>query len=220
MQDYNNPQTLNRYTYVLNNPLKYTDPTGHFADWIIDALTIAFDVGQMVAEPSWENGGYLAADVILGIVPFVPAGVGPVAKGVQAGVKNVKGADKAAEGAKVIDKGSGLLAKAEELGSIKNHLSKLDYAVENDAMIERINTKIEKGEALTGADAEFYVHELEESRLMDNGMGYETAHQKAMAKYNVCEWDLYDPAAVQAADASNGGWRSFADDYYDYWGIK
>ncbi len=27
-----NPQALNRYTYVLNNPLKYTDPTGHRYD--------------------------------------------------------------------------------------------------------------------------------------------------------------------------------------------
>ena len=27
--DYKNPQELNRYTYCLNNPLKYTDPTGH-----------------------------------------------------------------------------------------------------------------------------------------------------------------------------------------------
>ena len=25
-----NPQTLNRYSYVLNNPLRYTDPTGHY----------------------------------------------------------------------------------------------------------------------------------------------------------------------------------------------
>ena len=25
-----NPQSLNRYAYVLNSPLKYTDPTGHF----------------------------------------------------------------------------------------------------------------------------------------------------------------------------------------------
>jgi RHS repeat-associated protein len=27
-----NPQSLNRYSYVLNNPLKYTDPTGHEYD--------------------------------------------------------------------------------------------------------------------------------------------------------------------------------------------
>ena len=27
---YANPQNLNRYSYVTNNPLRYTDPTGHF----------------------------------------------------------------------------------------------------------------------------------------------------------------------------------------------
>ena len=29
VQDYKNPQTLNRYSYCLNNPLRYTDATGH-----------------------------------------------------------------------------------------------------------------------------------------------------------------------------------------------
>jgi len=27
-----NPQSLNRYSYVLNNPMKYTDPSGHCTD--------------------------------------------------------------------------------------------------------------------------------------------------------------------------------------------
>ena len=29
MPGYSNPQNLNRYSYVTNNPLRYTDPTGH-----------------------------------------------------------------------------------------------------------------------------------------------------------------------------------------------
>jgi len=31
------PQSLNRYAYVQNNPLKYTDPSGHFANVIVGA---------------------------------------------------------------------------------------------------------------------------------------------------------------------------------------
>ena len=30
MPGYTNPQNLNRYSYVTNNPLRYTDPTGHY----------------------------------------------------------------------------------------------------------------------------------------------------------------------------------------------
>ena len=30
---YANPQNLNRYSYVNNNPLRYTDPTGHMLDY-------------------------------------------------------------------------------------------------------------------------------------------------------------------------------------------
>ena len=31
-----NPQSLNRFSYVLGNPLKYTDPSGHFEEDEID----------------------------------------------------------------------------------------------------------------------------------------------------------------------------------------
>jgi hypothetical protein len=30
--DYTNPQAWNRYSYVLNNPIRYDDPTGHCAE--------------------------------------------------------------------------------------------------------------------------------------------------------------------------------------------
>lgn len=44
--DWKNPRDFNRYSYVLNNPLKYSDPTGH--RWWIDDY-IPLDLGP---EPS------------------------------------------------------------------------------------------------------------------------------------------------------------------------
>jgi hypothetical protein len=96
-----NPQCFNRYSYCVNNPLKYIDPTGHFWDWFIDWASIAFDAIEFWNNPSWANGGYLLGDLILGIVPFIPAGIGPLVKGVTKGTEIVKGVDKVIEGAKI-----------------------------------------------------------------------------------------------------------------------
>ena len=43
--DIYNPQNLNRYSYVLNNPYKYTDPTGNF--WIA-AIGVAFTIAAIL----------------------------------------------------------------------------------------------------------------------------------------------------------------------------
>ncbi len=48
MSGISNPQNLNRFSYVANNPLRYTDPTGHMA-------CIDFDEnGQCIRDPDWS----------------------------------------------------------------------------------------------------------------------------------------------------------------------
>jgi RHS repeat-associated protein len=53
VQSFSNPQTLNRYSYCLNNPLKYIDPTGHVVDFVVDGLSISFFADVMIGDPGF-----------------------------------------------------------------------------------------------------------------------------------------------------------------------
>ena len=70
-----NPQTLNRYAYALNNPVKYNDPTGHWAESPLDLLFLAFDIHQVATEGfTPENSLVLVADVACLILPSATGG--------------------------------------------------------------------------------------------------------------------------------------------------
>jgi len=171
-----NSQSLNRYSYCLNNPLKYTDPTGH-GWWSIalDIASIVFDCYELSVNPSLGNLGLLALDVALTCIPVVPAGVGPVVKGATQGVKLfskgekvVKGAEKAAEGAKYATDAVKALQGSSDIGAFltkagKNadKVSEIKEAfqpgakivkLENDTVVYRYwggNNSVEKGEWVT-----------------------------------------------------------------------
>ncbi|RED54736.1 RHS repeat domain-containing protein [Cohnella lupini] len=65
-----NPLTLNQYTYVHNNPLIYSDPTGHFIDLVADIGFILYDLGTIVMNPANPTNWYaLGADVGGALVP-------------------------------------------------------------------------------------------------------------------------------------------------------
>ena len=66
------PQSLNRYSYVYNNPLKYRDPSGHIAWLVIGAIALkALDYGwtawdgyqssRVLADPNASRGDKLMA---------------------------------------------------------------------------------------------------------------------------------------------------------------
>ena len=66
-------QNFNRYSYVLNNPLKYTDPTGEFfwAPVIIGAAIGAY-TGYKIADAkgydmgNWQTYGYMVGGAVIG----------------------------------------------------------------------------------------------------------------------------------------------------------
>jgi len=90
-----NPQALNRYAYVYNNPLRHTDPSGHWLETLWDIASIAWDLYEIRKDPRnlW-NWGALAVDAGAAILPFVPGGVGAgVAGGTAAGPRKGGGGD-------------------------------------------------------------------------------------------------------------------------------
>ena len=68
-----NPQNYNRYAYCLNNPLKYTDPSGEFF-WIPFAIGAAIGAytGYKIADANgynlgdWQTYGYIVGGAFIG----------------------------------------------------------------------------------------------------------------------------------------------------------
>lgn len=112
-----NLQAINPYSYMLNNPMSGTDPTGYIIETALDVASVAVGVASIAA---WDentslgekllDGGGLALDVIAVAIPLVPGGASLLIKGAKAAAKLddaadvARGADKAVDAAKGVEK--------------------------------------------------------------------------------------------------------------------
>jgi len=110
-------QAWDRYAYVNNNPLKYTDPSGHWLETAWDILNIAWDIQAIRQDPGnlW-NWGALVVDVGTALLPGVPAFAGVVSKGGKAAKAAVEVASHADE---VVDVGKLGTKAAEALKAVE-----------------------------------------------------------------------------------------------------
>jgi RHS repeat-associated protein len=146
-------QAWDRYAYVNNNPLKYTDPSGHWLETAWDILNIAWDLYEVRRDPSLLNIGALVVDVGAAVLPFVPAGVGMVVRGgkaAKAAVEVVSHADEVVDAGRVVaevashaDEAADALKAVENVAEITNPLPKTQRFAQ--AVPEKVARDIEAG---------------------------------------------------------------------------
>jgi RHS repeat-associated protein len=83
--------SINRYAYGNNNPLRYQDPNGLWAEEAVGGISLAISAHEFYRSPSLFNAAILATDAILAAIPGIPAFAGATVHG----TKGVAGLTKA-----------------------------------------------------------------------------------------------------------------------------
>jgi hypothetical protein len=106
----------------------------------------------------------------------------------------------------------GILITEGGLGIVADHLAQFGEWAPNRAMLDRLWAQV--GTRVTGADANFYTHEMLEAQYMAEGMTYDAAHGAALENAGVSPFSVYHPEVIQQfPSAFNNNWRAF-------WGIR
>lgn len=180
--DIGNPQSYNRYSYVLNNPLRYNDPDGHgvISDALFNTDTIKSSYHLMTMHDSighrmWEVPvgaiGIVAgtADAAFNVISLGGKGAvtGTIKEGVKVGVEKLtkEGAEKAAE--KLAKEGA---EKAEKIAADSARGRASEKKVLEEMGLSKNTEKVttEEGKAIPDALNETLSVEVKDTKVVNN----------------------------------------------------
>jgi len=109
------------------------------------------------------------------------------------------------------DSGLSVQLSQKGLDLVGNHLAQFDEFAPNAQMMQNLQDAFAAGQNVTGANANFYLHEASEATFMGNGLSYDAAHAAALSKYGVSPFSFYTPEVIQANPTLfNNVWRAGA----------
>jgi RHS repeat-associated protein len=76
-----NAHSFNRYAYANNNPYRFRDPNGLWAEEVVGAVSLTLSINAFTKDPTPFNAGVLALDIVLVAIPGVPAFAGATVHG-------------------------------------------------------------------------------------------------------------------------------------------
>jgi filamentous hemagglutinin len=99
----------------------------------------------------------------------------------------------------------------EGIDAVSSHLSQFDEFAPNTQMVQRLQSSLDAGRNVTGADANFFLHETSEANFMSQGLNYAAAHAASLELHGASPYILYHPEIIDTNPTLfNNAWRQAA----------